>query len=1670
MISSNRVNTPPEVPVDIPQAGPARLPREAGEPGGIDTYDADTRAEGDSELAALYRNALAKTIGRPGQGANLKLYPIPANSTFGQWWRQLGQAFRSPDIQQWMQDRDIKPDSIKINPASGQISFTLKSGPGQEVHTLGLDDPGWAAVSGPLLDAGRVIVSGDIDTTVSPRLSATADSAPFTLVQRFYKEPVLSSPDAISQRVAELQRDYAFIELKPQLFSNLLSSRSEERLEEQQAQLADIRNRHQAALDLRHLAGFVREGSRETSEISHELDTRVVYVDSTGTYTPANAGNLNSVSLRQFIQDHGWNIPTSLDQLDNLVNALLTPQPKAPANGNYGGARAWPEPLDAVSERQLRTDILQGRIGDIDLRPCASVLAYLLDGRQVLPAQTADPRPLIDSLIESPRGQALGKAIQAQFEARSVKGSVNDWLLAALTLDLSPPAGGSPAAAQTPIAGYMLLSAQNAGKTAATVVNELTTLLAQADERSSPEQAAVQATLLLSSRAPEFLVKDMPQDLRLGTHSWVSFATAVARIEALAPGATATMSYAQVMVQASIAPLSEEEKHTEFVAQSAALKDWAVANGMPYPTTDAAMTRVRNAFSAQISELQKATHASTAEMPTARGMALEQLKKAMPDMDPKLFEEKCISVVPSNRYFPGPYSILDLYIDGRGVPGAPSSADNWGETGRDVLRAVTLGGVDLPADGRPSAWVSSSTAVDINAVLGKLKQLPPLSEAFDTAFSAYSGAVKTATTAHIKHMVSKLPLADRQHFEYGKITLAKEAHYEWGGITVNERNRTTEGCIQIKIERDGRIHNYQLDRLQGKITQRPDLGDFKTGEPYYKGSRPFNEFKEITPQGQYAATMADESKGATGVPDSFGSARTAYLADAILQDMDMTGLKSAAKGQTTFDTEVPTHEKAAEFALNLIPFRSAVVSFQNGKIAQGLGDLSWDVFGFLVGFGSALKGAKAAATGAAALARLGHNLKIVGRAALGALNPVGGLDDLARGVVNGSVRVLGAGYKGLRQLRAYRSVNLLELAKKPDIAEGTYKAINRTVESKALAKFDEAAGKWYAYDPRTRQAYGKPLENFVVDAPGASHSDNLQAVGSADGVTAASQQHGLAASGRFKVGQETVEGTAVMFQGNWHRYDAVKKHPVGPPLKDFIPSRVAAGGEVRPIDTQLLGYEAKYIGADELSNQGLQANVYVGRSQKEYVKIDGVLYESRLNNGQRVIRHPKGTGPDIPVRDLGASGWEPTTRSARLLGGTGESILRWKLGDNTYVVPMDDIKVVDSSTPPFKLNYKGADHDVTFDSAAGAWKDADALEHQYFWRTGKGKWQRGSFNEFLKAKKPDAHRYAFVDVASALSIPRDVKPLPKNLHYFWAGQDIPPKLMDTMANNAAQAPGYKSILHVDADTPAIFQQIKQKLESKAPGLEVRNLHEDDVFKQLKSEEMYDYFRQGQGKNLAAASDVARYPIINKYGGFYLDTDDVIQAKVGADAVNAGSRDVLLNSPVTHSLTGYTGFYNTSNFGTQANNPVITDMIAQMKKRFTANKDYFLANRPTASKGPGGQVQYTPEFNTYERKIFETVGPISFNDNLKLKRPDMYDLGFDGITRHNKVVGDTVQPHGPIIQFEDSVRQFFRRSGIAPPDTLHIQLEKQLGKLKEHYFALQHKFNVQMGADHSWIDA
>jgi hypothetical protein len=140
------------------------------------------------------------------------------------------------------------------------------------------------------------------------------------------------------------------------------------------------------------------------------------------------------------------------------------------------------------------------------------------------------------------------------------------------------------------------------------------------------------------------------------------------------------------------------------------------------------------------------------------------------------------------------------------------------------------------------------------------------------------------------------------------------------------------------------------------------------------------------------------------------------------------------------------------------------------------------------------------------------------------------------------------------------------------------------------------------------------------------------------------------------------------------------------------------------------------------------------------------------------------------------------------------------------------------------------------------------------------------------------------------------------------------------------------------------------------------------------------------------------------------------------------------------------------------------MIAEMNQRFSANKTYFESNRPTVTRGPGGEIQYTSEFRTYEGKIFETVGPTMFDDVLKSKRPDMYHLGLDGLAKESKIVDGKLVSSGPIVDIESDARQYYASKGITPPDLLGNQIKK----MKEHYLSLLHQFQIKIGAEHSWI--
>lgn len=1649
-----------------PPPPPPLLSRQKRDDASAPQPEVTTRAGGDNELAMQYMIALNLA------GNRMKVDDfdhIPPHSTFGQWWKQLHDAFQSPDVQQWIRATGIDTSTIKLDPKSGQLSYSLERrlDPQRTLHTVGQDDSQWAAISGPILQAARVIGT---EFRFAPPVNSTDVPVPWWIVGHFYQEPQNLTLAGMHRRADEISSQQNFKPLDPTRFADLIKSRSEDALQDQQAVLGDIRNRYQAGEALQRLATALSNGSKDVGQIQAELQ-KTVPLSADGTYFPKGAGESNEVSLTQLLEDHGWDIPTTHEQVVNLANALTTAPPKAATHGDLGGALSWPVPLDQQSQEQLREAIRAGELGGIPLTPFNNVLDYLLNGRPITTQEHRNPRLLIDTLLSSPRGIELGKALEASFAARSVKGSASDWLLAALNVGSTGNAGSAGEA--TAIEGYQLVSVANHNKHPSAVFEALAAHLVSNGTARSLDTARVHAHLMLASRAPEFLVKDIPKEVGVGTHSWVSFTTAVARIEAKAPGATAAMSYAQIMLAASTAPISEDERQVEYAAQNQAIKEWAIPHGMDYPTTDTALAEVRKEFDAQLRVLSAAAETPDIKMPMTDAIATELMKQALPGVDPKLFDKKCIRSKPSNRHFPGPYSLKDLFRDGRALVGAPPDSNtDWG-VGRGFFEFFTGGGISIAADGTPAVWVSSSADVNVNEMLPKLKDLPRPQEQFDADFAKYEDAIKKTTSALFKYGISKLPLEDQQHLQFGEITVRREIDYDRPDLP----QRTENGVLLFETKRNinGKLSvmTYAYDRLKGTFTRRPGktYQERVPSEGWYpaKGKK----YDLIKPAGQHPPGITDERPGAQGVPNSFSSDRTHYLIDAVIEDMELPAVRQYAKGASTFETEVPTYKIVGEIALNLIPLRSAIINFKEGKITEGIVDLAFDVFGFVVGLGAAAKAAKALSAGASALSKAAQAVKIIGRAAVGALNPVGGIDDLARGVFQAGGYVVNKTYKGVKQLRAaYSGVNLLELAKKGDVAQGTIKAANGAGSRKVLAQRDEATGQWYDFNPRTKKSTGNPMTNFVPDAPVTTNANSLHAIASDDVVKTASQRYGLAATGRFKVGQETVEGPAVMYQGNWHQYDPLKNRAFGPPLLDFTPTRVAVNGEVITLDPHLTGYEAKYIASDALSTQGTQGNVYVGASKKEYVKVDGLLYESRLKDGQRVILHPKGAGPDVPVKDLGVSGWVPAARADQLLGGASSAPGRWDLGHGRFAVPIDDIHETKNSATPFSLTYEGLNHKVTFDSTAGAWTETQFVygtdkvqTHFYYWRTGKGQWQRGTFDEFSNAKKLESKLYKLVNISTplVLGIPKDLKPVPTKLHYFWAGKEIPPKLIETMAHNARQTPGFTSILHVDADSQIIFQQIKAKLQSEVPGITVVNLHEDKAFEPVLNSELYRYYRQGQGKNLAAASDVARYPIMHKYGGAYLDTDDVIQNTITSDPMLAGANDILLGGPTTHWATDNNIFYNTSHFATRPGNPLLLDIIEGQHKRFKENKTYFAANREYGTVGADGVTTYPPAFQIYEKKIFDTVGPNLFNDILKSKRPDMYEAGFDGAYKKVKRVGKKVEGVGPVADIAPEILEGYRRNGITPPD----RLANRIQQMKEHYLPLQYRFNIKVGSEHSW---
>jgi len=381
-------------------------------------------------------------------------------------------------------------------------------------------------------------------------------------------------------------------------------------------------------------------------------------------------------------------------------------------------------------------------------------------------------------------------------------------------------------------------------------------------------------------------------------------------------------------------------------------------------------------------------------------------------------------------------------------------------------------------------------------------------------------------------------------------------------------------------------------------------------------------------------------------------------------------------------------------------------------------------------------------------------------------------------------------------------------------------------------------------------------------------------------------------------------------------------------------------------------------------------------------------------------------------------------------------------------MPLDGVEIIkDKNIMKYKVKDKNGDtRFIKYDSNQGAWRPVyidGSISRDFAWREKSPnhvQWEFGGEKDFLNAKKngfPASTHVELVHFGNIPKVPSHAKPIPKKIHSVWIGGDIQDHLVKNIINNAKKSSGYEYALYVDANNENIFNAIKSKINNEVSNLKVVDLKTLDLYKDFigdgKLSSLYATFRNGNTKNLPALSDAVRYKLLEKNGGIYLDTDDVIVNSVENINLKAMNNDILLNRLIKHDGANFIGFGN-GNIACLPNNNMIKEVINEMMVRFNNNKDYLIKNRPYSNLF--AKREELVEFRKYQKTIFHVTGP---------------DLLTDVIRGKNTA-------SGMMINLEMAVET----KNIALPS----DFEKAKINAENYYFPFKDRFKVKIGSEHA----
>lgn len=790
-------------------------------------------------------------------------------------------------------------------------------------------------------------------------------------------------------------------------------------------------------------------GQTDSSDIEDELVMLTECAAQTGGYLFSG----EVLSVHQWLRFNEYNVPASVAEVSNLIAFLNFKLPPSPELGDYHELLSATEDspfhlsdADRQIIRQACAEATQGK---------SSLLQHLnLRNFNLVPVMERRQHvaTFLQTLLGSGKAKALGALLHERLQwhldtenPEVAERQVRQLVVAALILDSVPERHLHT------IVGYDVYQPGNASRNAAQVCEALEQhLIAEGacDEANAP----LLVHLCLSSTAPELLVTGTPAELTLEKPGQVVLAQAVALIEGATPGATRSMTYAQIMAFSELSPVTAEQGVLHELSAVFPIINWAVMNGViPYSAQrqydQQAFKDAAGYFERYIEALNRSEIGLLTTPPDKRKIALSVLQEVLPKGDyleynaygfnyEDSIEEKSwlegfnfinpagvigesynyvvdqldLSEYALSRLLRMRLSILDLYLSGDLL-----------ENGAFTRRFKAKNKFELPSD-----------------AFKRIAELPALDKAFDDAFENYYQRAQESLASVIKMAITGLPEADRQLLCNGSLSFytVRKSVNDLNPFEETQDHRDEAkgryGLLICSVIGDS-IRCYELFTLRGVCRESPALADMlhRTGiiddlpTLGYVGAK--TDFQVKNPEREWPLDFAAYREGS--------EARSHVTSNVVVEKLWQMGLNTAdvrpvslffspqlnslvdflmthhpvatrkelyaaLNTQTELQQLRTGREMAETTFINLVvPFKKCVEDIRSGhapSVSEGIGGCILDglsVLGLLIGLGATVINvlAKTGSTTAKVLSIA----KSAGRAVVALINPVDGLPTLA---------------------------------------------------------------------------------------------------------------------------------------------------------------------------------------------------------------------------------------------------------------------------------------------------------------------------------------------------------------------------------------------------------------------------------------------------------------------------------------------------------------------------------------------------------------------------------------------------------------------------------------------------------------------------------------------------